>query len=230
MIFRTTLLFLMCSQISLASPPDPIAERQARNAQLEKVSPVLDREIAYVATPQEQLSENILELQKLLTSINDALGDLTIAGSRIPQAKMLLNMNESSRDTLLALLESEAERLADSEVSSIPSAVPIETNLESEKVAVVAPVEKSSNDVYEEVVPIVVREYQEPNRSTKVILKIGVNEPAVYYVGDTFEANQTRYTIVSAKPVSVSSAPHARPVYAIALRATNGDSKIINWE
>lgn len=227
-------IILTFTSVHSYAESDPVAEREARNAALEKVSPVMTRELAYQLTPNEQLHQNINDLQSLLTSINGALANLTMVGERAPQAKLLMSLDKSSRDTLIALLESEAKRLKDTKPAvAEPSSMAAPLKKPQIAAAPKAPVIKrqpKAVERYEKIIPIVVREYDEPNRSTKVILKVGSAEPAVFYVGDSFQANGESYTIESALPIRISSAPHARPVYAIKLRSSAGTIQEINWE
>ena len=52
-VISAVAIILEFSMLSFAvAQSDPVAERQARNAQLERVSPVMEREKAY--TPSEQ--------------------------------------------------------------------------------------------------------------------------------------------------------------------------------
>lgn len=237
-IKNAILVFCCCALSNVeAAQSDPVAERKARNAQLERVSPVMAREQAYTLSEQESVNQNLRQVQAMLTTINSTLSDLALLGARSDQAKLLLDADKSTQQILAALLASEAQRVAsDAARTPVVSAVHLRGN--TEPPLAVAPNQAVTPEpvrAFERVTPVVVRSYDSAvavgvTRPAKVILRVGQRDPEVFYVGDTVEVNSTEFTIESAVPVRTSSKQHGRPVYAITLRSSAGEIQTVEWE
>ena len=222
---------LLLGSAGVLAQADPVAERQARNAALERVSPVMEREQNYEPSEQERVSQSVREVSMLLTELNAALDDLELVGHQHEQAKLLLTAEGSVRDTLVSLLELQAKRTESIEVQaneSFGQTVSIDNTLPVTPAPVTAT--QAVEPRFQEIVPIVVRTYDEPTRPAKVILKIGERDPAVYYVGGEFDANDVRYTISQVDIVGQSPERHKRPIYEITLLGSNGERKRIQWD
>ncbi len=233
-------VFVMCSCFigqAWAVQSDPVAERKARNAQLERVSPVMAREQAYTPSSQEAVSENLRQVKAMLTTINATLSDLALLGSRADQAKLLLNADKSTQQILADLLADEAQRVAASPIPvkaahAAPPDVGSEASFNNAPIQAIAP---EPPKAFERVTPVVVRSYDQEIshgdvRPAKVILRVGKRDPEVFYVGDTVQVNDTQFTLVSAVAMRTSNKQHGRPVYEITLRSHSGEIQILEWE
>lgn len=231
-VISAAAIILEFSMLSFAvAQSDPVAERQARNAQLERVSPVMEREKAYTPSEQELATQNIREVHGLLTSINSTLSDLALLGTRADQAKLLLSVDKTARETLTSLFESETARIkaarAESAVSEPQRSVSANPVTLQPKPLLAAVIPPQSN---EHIKPIAVRSYENPARPTKVIFLVGKRAPEVVYVGGQVEINGTRFKLASVVVVRTSEKRHARPVYEITLRSDIGEIRKMEWE
>jgi hypothetical protein len=227
-------IFELLIATQVIAQTDPIAARQAKNAQLERVSPVMTREKAYTLSEEEAVNQNLRDVQGTLSSINSTLSNLALLGSRAEQARLLLNVDQTTRETLLALFESEAKRVESAKLMATREAqpLPIPTSVgtpttytpKQQEILVEPP------SAIERVTPVVVRTYTQPEFPAKVILQVGKRDPEVFYVGENVVINGTDYEIVSALPVRLSDRQHRRPVYEISLRSSLGEIKILEWE
>lgn len=235
-IFGICLVCLL--PLNALAQTDPVAERQARNAAMERVSPVMERELSIKPTEQEQVLLNLSEYQLLLGEINQTLSDLSLLGNRTAQAALLMSLDQPARETLLDLIESEAERFEESQSAPPPQpASPTPMRVSSQQPPVTgssgAPLLPSSksepttpvqtNSFATEITPLIVRDYEDPNRPAKVFLKIGKQDASVFYEGEQVDVNGLMYTIESVTPVGKSTKLHGRTVYEIVLRSDRGD-------
>ncbi|MEO0367214.1 MAG: hypothetical protein AAF197_00355 [Pseudomonadota bacterium] len=225
---------LTAAPLSSMAQSDPVAAKQARNAALERVSPVMDREKAYQPTDTERVESSIVEIKSFLTDINTTLKDLALVGSRGDQAKLLLNLDSDTRSTLIALLDSEAQRVEEFNREITPSPVSQSTSdvqtiqPEPVKPVSVAPIVVAPST--EQIKPMLVRTYDEIGRPAKVILKIGNRDPEVFFEGETAMVNGVEYEVVAATAIRDSTRLHGRKVYEILLKGNDGIVKNIEWE
>lgn len=219
----------LAQSISALGQTDPIVEKQARNAALERVSPVMDRQVNYVPSEFEKASQNMAELQSLLSGLNKVLEDLEQLQGSYAQAKLVLKPDATPHETLISLLDAQPS----STIKKIPLAAEPQIPLAASTISVPAQLKKKESvkpAKPAQIEPIAVRTYDNGSRPAKVILKVGDNNPAVYFVGDQISLNQDTFRLTGVQKVGVSNERHKRPIYEIMLLSDSGKHKSIVWE
>jgi len=223
------ILILSCSYVTAPlsfAQEDPLEVQRQRNAALEAVSPVLEREENYVPTPAEEIEIQFGSVRRNAVLINEILDDITKMGRQADQAKLLTQLNPNSLEVIRSLIDLEAKRIEDNEALAQGPVKPSPTasaRPAQQSAPVVAP---SPKDM--EVVVMMVRPYEDGDKPTKVILKVGEESPKAYFVGEEVTIAGRGYSLSDVQAIGDNPKIKGRTLYRVILER-GSDVKRIDW-
>ncbi len=213
---------LLCPLL-VSAQEDPVEAQRQRNAALEAVSPVLEREENYVPTPAEQIEAQFGAVRRNAVLINEILEDISKMGDQVEQATLLTQLNPDSLSVIRELIELEKKRV-ESFGQSIPlpaTATPASAVVEPAPRPLFSPKDK-------EVTVMMVRPYTSDDKPTKVILRVGEGTPKAYFVGETVAIAGRDYEVRRVDDIGPNPKIKGRSLYRIEL-VHGTDRRLIEW-